>query len=507
LETARTLSIKLERGTRRFAGGPGVIGYLVVAAVVGFAVLLYFLHAGSNAANGGPISGRGTGFVLGEAIGIAAATLLAVTVILASRLAILEILFGDLTKVYVAHGVVGLTMFALVSLHPLMYLLGGLLFGESFLGASDVIVPFHTVVIDWIAYILIAAALVPTMYLRLPFATWRWIHLALGAALLLNGYSILIENSFFDTEAIPGLRIYLFIVFGLATAAFLWVAVFRRRVEPKREYRIVEAKPRPEAHAIELIAEPVGKPLKFQAGQFVYADLLDSMAQIEREFEAHPFSISSPPGRDRISLVIGAVGHHTTRIAEIAASDEARALLHGPFGRLVIDRPARHKQLWIAGGTGITPFLSMAGELAERPERYEGFEVDLVIAVREAGQAFWIEELESCEARFPGLRIHLWDHEDVGHPTVPGIAEIIAGDLRERAVMISGPEAMISGLTDGLLRYGVPRGQIRSERGIGPPGNWRVASPALRRVRFGVTALFATFVLAAAVGTIGNAFF
>jgi predicted ferric reductase len=502
----RAGSIAVEREMRRLGGGPGLLGYAVVALVVGVALLLYFLDAHTNKANGGAISGRGTWFVVGEVTGITAAVLLAVTVILASRLAVLELLFGDLTKVYVAHGVIGMTMFAVVSFHPMMYLLGGLVLPKvDFLGAAHVLVPFHVVVLDWISYIAIAIALIPTMYMRLSFDWWRAVHLLLGVAMILTGYSILIDNAAFDTSAIPALRDYLYVIFGLGTAAFIWVALVRRIAEPKREYRIVAAEYHPAANAMELRAKPVGPPARFHAGQFTYVDLLDNLAQVDRDFEAHPFSIASHPGSEELSLVIEASGGHTERITTIAAEHDARALLHGAYGRLVMDRPARKKQLWLAGGIGITPFLAMADELAEHFDLYEGYEVDLIVGVDHRDQAFKLGQLEDCGKRYPGLKVHVWDREQRGLPTIAAVADLIDGDIRERAVMLSGPEPMISALTEQLLAAGVPRGQIRSERAIGPPGRWDIASPALRYTRTGVTVLFAVFVFSVAVSTVARA--
>jgi hypothetical protein len=66
---------------------------------------------------------------------------------------------------------------------------------------------------------------------------------------------------------------------------------------------------------------------------------------------------------------------------------------------------------------------------------------------------------------------------------------------------------MITALTDQALAAGVPRGQIRSERGIGPPGKWEMTSPALRRTRTTVTASFGLFVVAIVVSTVGRAIF
>ena len=494
----------LERGSRRFFGGAGAHGYVVVAVLVGIALAFYFLRAGHF---GVALDKRGTGFVIGEATGIAAAVLLPVVVILASRTKPLEYLFGDLTGVYIAHGVLGLTMFALVSFHPLMYLLGGLLIPTSFLESAHVLVPFHVVVLDWISYIAIAIALVVTMYMSLSFSNWRWVHLLLGVAMMLTGFSILIDNSAFDTVAIPGLRYYLFAIYGLATVAFLWVAVVRRLAEPKREYRIVDAVYHEAANAIELRAEPVGAPARFEPGQFTYVDLLDSAAQIHRDFEAHPFSIASAPGQNTISLVIEASGTHTARLREITAADDARALLHGSYGRLVARVPARKKQLWVAGGIGITPFMAMAEDMGANPDRYADYEVTLVVGVDHLDQAFELDRLIGYAERCPGLEVHVWNREQKGLPTADTLAPLIDGELRDRAVMLSGPEAMISDLSKQMLAAGVPRGQIRSERQIGPPESWRRSSPSLRRARAATTAFFAFFLLAVVVSVVGRALF
>jgi hypothetical protein len=71
--------------------------------------------------------------------------------------------------------------------------------------------------------------------------------------------------------------------------------------------------------------------------------------------------------------------------------------------------------------------------------------------------------------------------------------------------MISGPDAMISDMTRQALAAGVPRGQIRSEVAIGPPGKWALAAPALRCTRMAATAWFAAFMVAIAVSWIGRA--
>lgn len=484
-----------ERVQRRL-GAHGLIGYLLVALLVAVALGVYFIGASDLAA-------RGTWFVIGEASGIAAATLLATVVILAARVRLLEWLFGDLTRVYVSHAIIGMTIFALISVHPLLYVTGTLPSGVS--AAAHVIVPFHLVVLDWISYLLIATALVFTLYLRPAFATWRLTHLLLGAAMVLTGYSILIDNRAFDTFQIPALRIYLFVLFGLATAAFIWVAAIRRYIDAKREYQITEVTRHPEAHAIEIRARPVGRPLAFTAGQFAGVDLVDDRLQINRDFEAHPFSITTAPAEEEIGLVIQATGATTERIQRIAGADGARALIHSPHGRLSDARPHRGKQLWIGGGIGITPFLSLASELALHPERYREHQITLIAAVDRPEQAFYWDRLRDCAERSPALDVKLWSSEEKGVPSAEGLSELVDGDLSDRLVLLCGPDAMIGALEAGFLSAGVPRANVRWERAIGPPDRWRAAAPAMRTLRVIATATFALFAVLVVVSTVGRA--
>jgi predicted ferric reductase len=470
---------------------PAVLGYALVVLLVALGLVIYFVGAQG-------LSGRPADLVIGEALGIVAAVLLGVTAILAVRLRPLEWLFGDMTKVYVAHGIVGLTMFGLVTVHPILYVIGALPHTNA---AAGIIVPFKLVVLDWISWITIALALLPTLFVRLPFDLWRWSHLFLGAALVDTGISVTITSNTFDTFQIPALRIYLFVLYGVALAAILYMAVFRRIVEPKHEYRVAGADHHAETDSIELHLEPVARPLRFRAGQFTYVDLLDDRVQVKRGFGAHPYSISSAPADDgRLSVIVEAQGETTRRIQAIVDDDEARALVHGAYGRLAYAHHETTPQLWLGGGIGITPFLSLAEELAAAPG---GRDVVLVAGVDHAAAAFFAERLSACEERARGaLRVIVWNREERGVPTLEALREEIP-DLAERAVLMSGPEPMISALTHQLHAAGVSR--IHSEVTIGPPRRWRSGSPGLRFMRGVIAVEMVLFVAAVVVSTVGRA--
>lgn len=470
---------------------PALPGWLCVAIAIAVPLLIYFLGAPG-------VAGRGTWFVVGEVMGIVAAVLLALTAILAARVRPLERLFGDMTNVYVAHGICGLTMFALVTAHPMLYVFGTLPAARD---AAGIVVPFRLVALDWCSWLTIALALLPTLFVRLRFDLWRWTHLFLGAAVILTAVSLTITSRTFDTFQVPALRIYLFALFGLAIVAVVYVGFVRRIAEPKLEYEVVEAEPHPDAHAIELRLRPVGRPLRFEAGQFSYVDLLDERLQVRRDYEAHPYSIASAPHEDELTVVVGSAGPHTERIQRIAAEDGARALVHGAYGRLAHWHPSARTQLWLAGGTGVTPFLSMAAHLAERGGDHD---VTLVVAVDQEAHAFYLPRLRRWEAGCEGLRVIVWATEERGRLTADALAEEVP-DLAERLVLMSGPEAMVSQLTHQLHGAGVPHHRIRCEVAIGPPQRWRYASPALRVMRWAVGAELAAFVAAIAVSVVGRA--
>ncbi|MCW2951881.1 MAG: hmp 3 [Conexibacter sp.] len=479
---------------RELEGRRGILGALVVVATVVVALLLYLLEAKG-------IGGRPIDFKVGEALGIAAAVLLADAGILAVRLAPLEWLFGDMTKVYRAHAIVGLTMFGLVTVHPLLYVLGAL---PRTRPATHIIVPFHLVQLDWISWILILVALAPTLWVRISFDRWRITHIALGCAVVLTGVSLLITSTTFDTIQITALRVYLIVLFAVATASILYVVVLRRLIEPKHEYRLAAAVAHPESGAVELTLSAVKRPLRFTAGQYTYVDLIDDRLQVKREYRAHPYSISSAPRGSDLSVIVEATGRSTEQIQQLVASEHGHALLHGAYGRLDYARAHSRKQLWIAGGVGVTPFLSMAEQLADRADAEGHYEITFVIAVAARERAFFLERLESYAARHAGLTVELWPTDERGHVTAEAIAELVP-DVAERVVLISGPHAMIAELEHGLRRHGVHHDRMRSEVPVGPPKSWRHASRTVQVLRWVVTAEVVVFVAAALASTIGRA--
>lgn len=100
----------------------------------------------------------------------------------------------------------------------------------------------------------------------------------------------------------------------------------------------------------EIGLRPLGRRLAFIPGQFamLYLEAKDG-------WHRHPFTISSAPEESTIRFAVKALGDDTSRARSVKPG--MPAILGGAHGRFTYLRGTQY-QAWIAGGIGITPFLS-----------------------------------------------------------------------------------------------------------------------------------------------------
>ena len=206
------------------------------------------------------------------------------------------------------------------------------------------------------------------------------------------------------------------------------------------------------ATTLEVRLRPVGEHLDFVPGQFVYASFGG-----DARWQPHPFTISNAPGEPELRLSIKAAGDYTEGIYhQLRAGMPAG--VEGPYGGFDY-RSGGPRQIWIAGGIGITPFLSWVNSL----DAGAGLDVDLFYAVTDPEQAVYLDELRAAAARVPGLRVHL--NLDVAHGFLSAdrVAREAAHRPRWCSIFMCGPVGMIRSLEGGLRRQGVPPGRIHYE--------------------------------------------
>ncbi|MDW8479637.1 MAG: c-type cytochrome [Xanthomonadales bacterium] len=181
------------------------------------------------------------------------------------------------------------------------------------------------------------------------------------------------------------------------------------------------------------------------------------MAAIRWRCSEHPFSIASAPGQPELEFAIKELGDFTSRIGELPAG--TRAYVDGPYGAFSIDRhPEASGFVFVAGGAGIAPILSMIRAMAARGDLRPAV---LFYGNRRLDRAAYREELEALAARLPLRVVHVLHDPEPGWEGERGFIDqaVLARHLpKERRgwhAFVCGPKPMIR-LAERALRRARP---------------------------------------------------
>jgi predicted ferric reductase len=397
-----------------------------------------------------PLDLRFSGFVrvmtsLGQISGLVGLALFAITLILQARLKILDRFFQGLDKVYLQHHNLGSIAFILLLFHPLF--LGIRLIHSSFAQAMIFFIPGNdfNVTFGIVALSLMIIFLAMTFYFRLNYQSWKSSHQYLGMAFFFSSVHSLLVPS--DISSNLGLRIYMLVLITLGLLALIYRVVLGKLLIKKAEYLVDEVNSLG-GKVSEVFLKPAGKALDFIPGQFVFA----SFKSTNLKKESHPFSISSAPQEPRLRLSIKNLGDFTSTITGLKLGDKVK--LEGPFGHFSYTNSQNSSQVWIAGGIGITPFLSMARSL-----KNDGPRVWLFYCTKNLEEAVFLKELEEISGQNPRLKAISYCSDQKGRLNSEGI-ELAVGNLKEKDFLICGPGAMMHDLSIQLKDKGVLENQI-----------------------------------------------
>src|SRR6187401_2734584 len=96
------------------------------------------------------------------------------------------------------------------------------------------------------------------------------------------------------------------------------------------------------------------------------------------------------------------------------------------------------KQIWIAGGIGVTPFLSFARDM----DGSLAHDVNLYYTVRHPEEAIFVDELEAADARNARLKVHIRYSAKDGSLRIEDIVKNVQGDISSYHVYMCGPLPM-----------------------------------------------------------------
>lgn len=217
------------------------------------------------------------------------------------------------------------------------------------------------------------------------------------------------------------------------------------------------------------LSKPAG--FEFRPGQAFEIQLpgVDAAAGEDR---AHAFSIVSAPHEDE--LVFATRMRDSAYKRSLAALPAgAELLVDGPFGSLILHRKPERAGVLIAGGIGITPFISMLRHAAHTGSAQP---LALLYSNRRPEDTAFLEELQAHARELPGFALHA-TMTDMAHSRMPwsGPTSVIDADFVRDTVRglpapvfyVSGPPGMVQAVRETLVRAGVDDDDVRSEEFYG----------------------------------------
>lgn len=193
------------------------------------------------------------------------------------------------------------------------------------------------------------------------------------------------------------------------------------------------------------------KKIKYLPGQFLHL-ALDDYDGIGQWPESRCFSMQSNPDDELIRITFAAKGSFTNRMAtELKAGKEI--WLKMPYGD-VFQRGHNTKNcVFIAGGTGLTPFLSLLTSSLfseyENPFLYAGF--------KNKSYNIFGHELETSKSQNGQLEINTI-YQDIDG--ILNIEHILHNSLPQSTFFISGPPVMIKNFKKYLINEGISESKI-----------------------------------------------
>jgi predicted ferric reductase len=316
----------------------------------------------------------------------------------------------------------------------------------------------RTGVISILALLVLTATSIWRRQLRIGYESWRVTHALLGiGAIVLAQAHIYLLGAFANAPWKQG-------ALALWTLALVGLIVWLRLVKPlvllRRPWQVAEVLPEAPTTWTVVLEPRDHDGIRFAPGQFAWIKFGNPWSVDE-----HPFSFSSSAERpDRLELGIKELGDFTNRIGEVASGTPV--YIDGPHGSFSSDFQKADSFLFIAGGIGISPILSMLRTLADRNDPRSHV---LVYACSRWSRTAFRDELDRLRGTLDLHVVYVFEEPHEGWSGASGYVdgEILRPLLREdqsQHVLMCGPDAMMTAVEKALYEAGVPDRRIHMER-------------------------------------------
>lgn len=302
--------------------------------------------------------------------GLWSISLMALAMVLALRLALLDRMMGGMDQVYRLHKWTGIAAALTAIIHWGAKESSGWIkeiWGRVGKPAHEAVLPWLTDgrgfakdLGEWAFYLLLAMVALTLLSRLLPYKHWRLLHRAmplLFLALVIHAVALM-PLSFW---ALP-LGLLMGTLLALGSLAALWSLagwIGRSRNHAARIHSVQVLGDAGTDAPIEVICAMPPSWRGHRAGQFAFV-------RFDAAEGAHPFTIASAPhalgnspqGEPLLRLVIKPLGDYTRTLHRRLRAGQ-RVDIEGPYGRFNGKGARRRQQVWVAAGVGVAPFLAL----------------------------------------------------------------------------------------------------------------------------------------------------
>ncbi len=382
---------------------------------------------------------------------------MAINQVLAMRLRIFDPMFGGIDRMYHFHRQLGMVILALILVH---YFITPDFQGKQLTAGLNALAKQVGEYAFYAFLVLLAVSLIKkipytNIKLEIPYHLWRWSHRLIGVFFLAIAFHQFFIKRPFDGTYWLANYLNIFAAIGIAAFIYTQVLAFLKR----RKYRVTAVEKLASATVIE--AKARGRGIKAKPGQFGFLSFQKGGLR-----EPHPFTIAgmgTGTGPDdskgsTIRFAIKPLGDYTARLRELAEVGDD-ILVEGGYGRFTHARGG-DKQVWLAGGIGITPFLAMADSLPADNKR----QIHLVHCVRDSSEAVRSDILAAKAQSTPGFSFHLYDSKAEGRIDATKLSASAPFDVHGADLWFCGPPPLREAIVKGLRALGKKLGRIEFER-------------------------------------------
>ncbi|MFA6424523.1 MAG: ferric reductase-like transmembrane domain-containing protein [Candidatus Magasanikbacteria bacterium] len=333
-----------------------------------------------------------------------------------------------------------------VVLHPIFFILSSKSI-LRFIIPNFAVMPLALGIIAFYIFLVVGAA--SHFYKKISYNYWQIIHVLnylLFFASLFHAF-----NWGSDSE-----NILVRILYILSLIAIVMSAIYRTQYKLRKRWGgkfIVENIIQETKDTFTIVVKPE-KKLNFKAGQFCFLRINKNKLHAR-----HPFSMSSAPQDHNLQFTIKMAGRFTDTASKINKGDEI--LTDGPFGRF-IEKGDKKNLVFIAGGVGITPFMSIIRDhvIQNNPRK-----ITLLYGSKTTEDVIFKNELNNIKNDWFKVVHVLSEDQTTPAPYEHGridenLIKKYISNFSNSLFYICGPEEMKSSVIQTLLNNGVDKKDI-----------------------------------------------